>query len=334
MNRIAFLDLIRGVMIVWMLIVHISLNYGYIKFGAPVTTVSIFTLMSFFMTPFYVFSGYLFSPKRDFFEFTRNKFTKLIIPYLFFTIFGVIVYEIYEYVVLSSVDFGYLKSFIHTAAFKSNTPCWFFISLFFVSEIYYLLQKYLGGAFLRIAIALIFVLAFLSCNRPQYFGHGNILLGLVYYHLGQELKSHEKIIMKFWKYVFVNAFVVYVIIGFFFPTSLSFVLNILRGGNYISNFLFSVSACLLLYLLFSKLPQKNSAVEKIIIYIGETSLVIFAFHRPVLNWILEPLIKHVNSGITYLPFLFICLFSILLLSYIFNIFMNRFLPVFLGKTIK
>ena len=149
--------------------------------------------------------------------------------------------------------------------------------------------------------------------------------------LGQELKSHEKIIMKFWKYVFVNAFVVYVIIGFFFPTSLSFVLNILRGGNYISNFLFSVSACLLLYLLFSKLPQKNSAVEKIIIYIGETSLVIFAFHRPVLNWILQPMLMKVYPSISYPTFLVVCLIILIPTSIVLERTMSIYTPKLIGK---
>ena len=143
--RIGYLDAIRGSMIIWMLISHISLNYGYIKFGDSTPGVSLFTLMSFFMTPFYVFSGYLFSSKRDFRDYTMNKAKKLLVPYLFFTLFGIMVFESYSLYAIHRIDTSFLSSFIPTACFKTNTPCWFFISLFFVSELYYLLSKVGGG---------------------------------------------------------------------------------------------------------------------------------------------------------------------------------------------
>ena len=136
MKRIAYLDQIRGLMILWMLVVHISLNYGYIQFGTPVKSPDVFSLMSFFMTPFYVFSGYLFSSKRNFREFSMNKVRKLIVPYFFFTIFGICIYELYVLLVSGEINFNFMKSFIPTASFNTNTPCWFFISLFFVCEIY------------------------------------------------------------------------------------------------------------------------------------------------------------------------------------------------------
>lgn len=137
-NRIAFLDIIRGLMIFWMLVVHISLNYGYIKWGVPSTGINAFSLMSFFMTPFYVFSGYLFSAKRCIKDYTLNKVKKLLIPYIVFTLFGIIVFELYSLIVKSSLDIGFIYSFIPTAAFNTNTPCWFFVSLFFVCEFYYM----------------------------------------------------------------------------------------------------------------------------------------------------------------------------------------------------
>lgn len=143
-NRIDYLDTIRGLMIIWMLVVHISLNYGYIKFGDTTPGVTVFTLMSFFMTPFYVFSGYLFSNKRDFRSFTMNKVRKLLIPYLTFTIFGVLVFELYSLVVEHSLNMEFIYGFVSTASFKSNTPCWFFISLFFVCEFYYIAYSVVG----------------------------------------------------------------------------------------------------------------------------------------------------------------------------------------------
>lgn len=144
-NRIAYLDQIRGLMILWMLVVHISLNYGITSFDMAVTSTTAFTLMSFFMTPFYVFSGYLFSNQRNIYEFTINKVRKLLIPYVVFTLFGIGIYEAYSLVEEGTVHKQFLFSFVPTAAFTTNTPCWFFVSLFLVSEIYYVLYDKLGG---------------------------------------------------------------------------------------------------------------------------------------------------------------------------------------------
>ena len=140
-----------------MLVVHISLNYGYIKWGVPSTGINAFSLMSFYMSPFYLFSGYLFSNKRDFRGFTMNKVRKLFLPYLVFTLFGILVFEGYSLLSKQSLDSGFLNSFLPTAAFNTNTPCWFFISLFFVCEFYYIAYSFVnkfnskwGGAILKI----------------------------------------------------------------------------------------------------------------------------------------------------------------------------------------
>jgi hypothetical protein len=131
-------------MIIWMLVHHISLNYGYIHFGDTTPGVTVFTLMSFFMTPFYVFSGFLFSAKRDSYSFTMNKVRKLLIPYIVFTLFGISVFELYSLIVKNSFDTEFIYSFIPTASFNTNTPCWFFISLFFVCEFYYIAYSIVG----------------------------------------------------------------------------------------------------------------------------------------------------------------------------------------------
>ena len=75
-ERIAYFDWIRGLMILWMLIYHISLNYGRITFAVPEDGASIFTAMSFFMAPFYVGAGYFFSFKKDFGTFFKNQIKK------------------------------------------------------------------------------------------------------------------------------------------------------------------------------------------------------------------------------------------------------------------
>ena len=335
-QRLNHLDFIRGLMIIWMLVDHISLNYGYIKFGDTTPGVTAFTLMSFFMVPFYVFSGYLFSNKRDFSAFTMNKVRKLLIPYLAFTMFGIFVFELYSLIVKHSLDLGFIYSFIPTATFNTNTPCWFFISLFFVCEFYYIaysivgkLSSRWGGQFLRLGILCCFILAYLTKNHPQYFGYGNILLGLFYFHMGQELKNYENWIKKNKMVVFISAMIIYCVIGFLYPTSLSFVLNILTRGNYVTNLVFSVSACIMLWFVSQKFENTNPG--KSLAYIGRISLVVFAFHRPVLNWILQPMIMKVYPSVSYCVFLIICILFILILSMVLEKVMSAYTPKLIGK---
>ena len=66
MERRAYLDWIRGLAVLWVIIHHISLNYGFIKFGQCTEGLNAFTLLSFFMVPFYIVSGYFFNVKKTF----------------------------------------------------------------------------------------------------------------------------------------------------------------------------------------------------------------------------------------------------------------------------
>lgn len=334
--RLNHLDVIRGLMIFWMLVNHISLNYGFIKFGDTTPGVTVFTLMSFFMTPFYVFSGYFFSNKRNFLSFTMYKVRKLLIPYMAFTLFGILVFELYSFIVKHSLDIGFMYSFIPTATFNTNTPCWFFISLFFVCEFYYItyffvskLNSRWGRQLMRLVILCCFILAYLSKNHPQYFGYGNILLGLVYFHLGQELRNYESWIKKNSMIVFISAVLLYCAIGFVYPTSLSFVLNILTRGNYFTNIMFSISACMLLWFISQKFD--NTILGKSLAYIGRILLVVFAFHRPVLNWILQPMIMKVYPSVSYPEFIIICILILLLLAILLEKAMSVYTPKLIGK---
>lgn len=333
--RISYLDGIRGLMIIWMLVDHISLNYGYIKFGQAAQEVSIFTLMSFFMTPFYVFSGYLFSAKRNFLAFTMNKIRKLLVPYAVFTVFGIIIFESYSLYTTHDLDFKFIQSFIPTATFKTNTPCWFFISLFFVCELYYIVTKvvsrmsYGGGGILQIIIIVCFIIAWITKNHPQYFGYGNVLLGLVYFHLGRILNIHEQWIRKNKLAVLILSLTIYIGIGFFFPTSLSFVLNLLTTGYYFTNLMFCVSACLLLWMIAQKVDK--SLFGKSMAYLGRISLVVFAFHRPILNWVIQPAIMRLNPSISYMMFLAVCLIILLSLSIVIEKFLAVHTPKLIGK---
>lgn len=63
-KRCKYLDCLRGLAVLWVVIHHISLNYGVIKYGVCGEGITIFKLFSFFMVPFYIISGYFFNVKN------------------------------------------------------------------------------------------------------------------------------------------------------------------------------------------------------------------------------------------------------------------------------
>lgn len=144
-NRIMYLDLGRGMMIVWMLIVHISMDYGLLRFGEPIGIDSPFLWMSFFMFPFYFYSGYLFSDKKKTKDFILDKAKSLLTPFFVFTVLGIALYQCYTEVTEGTFKWGVLKTWLSTGTMQSNAPLWFLTSLFFVNTIYFLLKKRIGG---------------------------------------------------------------------------------------------------------------------------------------------------------------------------------------------
>ncbi|WP_349937110.1 acyltransferase family protein, partial [Bacteroides cellulosilyticus] len=56
----------------------------------------LFSIMSFFMTSFYFFSGFLFSSKRSASDFVYNKVRKLLFPYVFWSVISLVKGEPYE----------------------------------------------------------------------------------------------------------------------------------------------------------------------------------------------------------------------------------------------
>ena len=185
----------------------------------------------------------------------------------------------------------------------------------------------------HVVIVLCFLIAYLTRGKTQYFGYGNVLLGLVYYHIGHELKLYENFFQKRKRVICVCCMVTYLTIGLFLPTSLSFVFNLLTKGNYFLNLLFSISACGLLYYFFNWFSSKyeNNKLLNVLSYYGRISIVVFAFHRPVLNWILEPLLRNMIPDISYLSFLLICLITLLVSASGFYYFVNKFAPRLIGK---
>lgn len=293
-DRLGYLDAIRGLMILWMLLVHCSLTSGFNIWAKPYSVTSPFLWMNFFMVPFYFFSGYLFNEKGSVLDCLKNKAKGLLLPYLYFSLFGLLVFEAYNLYASRALNFSVVNAFKHTACLSSNTPCWFFISLFVIVCVFRCIYSLFAHRFSKQVVVLFLAcvslsIAYISCNSVQILGHGNISLGLFYYCCGYLFKRNET---KFDKIaVFIIAFFACVLIGLLNRPQLSFVLNVLSQGNYFLCVIYSLCATFILWYMFRRLNK-----IKPLQYIGENSLFIFAAHRPILNWIIHPVTTKVARG--------------------------------------
>lgn len=245
--RISNLDAIRGFCVVLVVIVHMSLINGLIIFGVDNGYV-IFDILSFICHLSIFFSGFLFSDKRNPTDCIRNKSKKLGLPYLFFGLFSVVVFWISKYCTTGEIPwFAPLESIKSTMGLSSNTLLWFLFSLFAVTIIYYFINRYLKKKwYIDIFVALCFVFAFLIHNKIQLLSCGNIVLGIVYYHLGYKLKklSERKNITQ--TSIFLVCLSVFLIISYFDPQRMSFVLLNQIKGHFLLNLPGSLSACYIL----------------------------------------------------------------------------------------
>lgn len=328
--RIVYFDWIRGCMILWMLTYHISLNYGKITYGvAEPNSPTIFTFMSFFMATFYVSSGYFFTMKQDAVSFFANKIKKILIPYCTFYIWGVIIYEIFFIITNGRISgLRMLLPSLISGCSATNTPLWFLVSLFMCNGLYYILNKCLQEKFVHLIVAICIALACITQNKTQIIGYGNILLGVSFVHVGVLLRRYQDKLIHI--FCIAVSILIFLIIGIVFPQRLEFDRNILVQGNYILWFLFAIVACYTLWYI-SKLWKHDNVIGHSLINIGQTSLVIFAAHRPVLNWVIEPIIRNLYSEVSYSVFWFISLMLILLICYGLNYLLKAYCPVLIGE---
>ena len=134
-------------------------------------------------------------------------------------------------------------------------------------------------------------------------------------------------------YLGVAALLIFLSIAFIVPQRLEFVRNILVQGNWLLNYFYTALACYLMWYI-SQLWKHDNILGKSIIFLGRDSLVIFAFHRPVLTWAMEPILRYLKPDISYIEFLVVSLICLILLYLLLNYILRKYFPVLLGLPVK
>lgn len=326
-DRNESIDAVKGLCLLHMLLLHLSIIYGTIDFegnGAGLY----FHLMEFFMIPFYLFSGYFFSKKLNFKEFFKHKAHKLLLPLLFWSCASLPIYYFYQYYTIGDIQWGEpFKMFLSIGCLYSDSPLWFLFSLFFVNIIFYFAsmrlkkEKYLFGF-----IVLCFLYACLDrYYLPCYLSSSNISLGLVYFYIGYRIrKANQTKVLN--PKILVMALAIFVIISIFNPQWMQIVTLTQTEGLFTFNLLFALSGTYILWYLFSLFPKTS-----IFSYFGRNSMTYYVWHMIPLRMVFDPIVKEHCPQMPCWQYIAVGGGIILITGWIIDRYAGRCCPALIGK---
>jgi acyltransferase len=334
-----WIDYAKTIGIFLVVFIHlITVNFSNVNFGANKLN---FILLGtvFHMPLFFFISGYLYkyiTPKIA----LKKYLKRLIVPYLFFSFLGMIVFIQYKGLytnpetLLSTIGtllFGVLVA--DPTVTSPNGPLWFLLSLFIVIVLFSIFKTYFNNdkQLLIIIIglnALLYVLHTLKINL--YFSIDSALLGITFFYVGYVLKKHN--IMQYFKNNYVN---IGIIVSLFILTYLEFVYNGqlgLRSGSWEGNFIIAylgAFAGIAMVIAISSILSRFQ--NKAIFLISINTLTIMGLDQ-ILRHYLN--IWSSGLGIKYLHPLFnavVMAILVIVMAVVISQILNKYAPVLIGN---
>lgn len=284
-ERINNIDILTGILIIWMILVHASSMLPQILHTPKILN----NVLSFFMCWFFFKSGLLFKPKNAI-EAVKSNARSLLKPFLKYSIAGYILIWLMYFAkgfikqelpgVIDKFHNSFTDDFwqlIHDGSISYNAPLWFLLSLFLTKVIYnYLYNKGIND-FLILFISLFCssIIFLYKLDMPLYIG--NTMLGLFFYVGGilyNKIKNYTDN-----RYIYISLFVICCFILIFYPSNVDFRINMTTSGNYFFWIIYSLFGCILSLKLFSK------AHSRLLCFIGRNSLYFYVWHWIILVYI-------------------------------------------------
>lgn len=270
MKRRSDLDTVNGILIVYMIIVHIL--------GTSHTEQTQWHLLlrplNFFMAWFFFKSGMFHNALVNSKQMLMGGGKKLLLVYVAFSIVALLLYWL-EQVVAGEHVLKYLISpayqVLALGAVTTNLPLWFLVSLFAVKMISAAIvkskQAILTTMILSLSIAFgLDLIGFFYTVWP-----GNIALGLFFYCCGYMLKTKQ-----YERQVVIFAIAVFIVLHLTDYSNLDFRANHCTYGHYLSYVAISLSGCIVMNNIFRKCGQN------VFTSIGKDSMSYYIFHYPIL----------------------------------------------------
>lgn len=283
-NRIFWLDQLKAVSMYIVILGHSLLKFkkqGLFKF-----------IYSFHMPLFFMISGFTFRPEKydRIKDCIKDKIIKLVYPYILLNIVVLPLWyinmktDMISYDSPLSLTAGILYSNSSVLRAPSNAT-WFLMTLFLAEIIYFVLYRFFKtdkSVFtMSCVVALIGVLAPLGkevLDAPLHFDVS--LVAQFYYGCGYMLKKNFAYFKNLFKeYKKIKLFSVFMIGALF-----SFLNKQVDMSNELyRNFTYTLISSLTLSIFLFYIIQSINHVSKFLLYIGQNTIIILAFHIPVLR---------------------------------------------------
>ena len=129
-ERSSDIDFISGLLILYMVFIHVCQWFGY---NDRPFFLNSFKIFGFFM-PWFFFKGGMFFQYRKIKDVTINSFKRLLKPYILWSTIGLLIYFII-FEILSGTNLAYffrkeIFSLLFFGSVFGNLPLWFLITLF------------------------------------------------------------------------------------------------------------------------------------------------------------------------------------------------------------
>jgi len=325
MKRIEWIDAMKGYAICMMMFSHIEYAPDFVKnYISPI-----------FLAMFFIASGYTFRPSSDFRAFFLKKLRTILWPWLVFGSFNILLTQILTFSEQEPLKQQFLNLFLQIRG--QNDGLWFFPCIFCVTNIFYLLHKYIPNQKLFFCIhpILLSIGMFYTLNggndlpwHIQMWGSGCFYMAIGYFYRQREkqltfLTKKSAAFVSFvifsLSYVLCNRIYPDVHINFYdYGAAVPFYFIIMLSGVF-----FSIS-------ILQQLPA-----FRIIQYAGRNSLLYFAFHgkpKRLLTVLITRILPVAEQD--WRIGLFLSVIELIILTYILIIpceIIHRFFPVLLGK---
>lgn len=329
-QRLDFIDLVKGVGMLMVIYLHISINYsGNPYHGSDADRM----IHSMFMPVFFIVSGMFFSIRNPFKVWIKQKIKRLVVPFICFYLLtyllNCIICGIFHIQTKNEFHFYDVFAVFYKDVFP-NSAIWFLLAIFWSSLMFYVLLEYakngiylLGGVILSSVIGLL--LGFHSVNIPLYIDTAFTAVPFLYF--GWLMKKGDVIlriknIQTNRKYIIVFCIgAIGTIVDFCIGEGISMVNNsysnplVLYGGA-ISGSLAVMSFCFLI----GKFP--------LVSFIGRNSMIVLCTHLWVVNAVVR-IVRKVDMNFWLSSF--VVLLVVCLSYYIIVPLLRKYVPFIIGE---
>lgn len=292
-NRIAFIDLAKGMCIILVILTHVVTETFHIP-----------GLIHLRMPLYFVLSGLFFKSYDGFSIFVKRKINKLIIPFLFFYVLGYVAFRFGKTMRPDLGNYGGITEIFYSHRYFNN-PIWFLLCLFWDNVYFWIISAFIPREWFRALIVLLCGAIGYAIGEAHYIYTVSALTSLPFFYFGYLLRKTSilrgpgSVKTLIWGGVSLCVSVcLAILLGL---EGVEFYCNVFHD-NLIISFIISIG-CVVGTLLICK----NIGWIPIVSYCGRYSIIILCIHYPI-KTMLRPLLEYGMSSVFADILLFILTF--------------------------